>query len=348
MILKMAIADSNTEYVQRMRSVLEGYDTLKLFIYPDKQALEKALATRQFDVLLFDSSFYNGQIETKKSMLTVMLLDEEAGVPEACRPFKKIRKYQRISRIYQQVLELYAEISGDMGNVAGLGRVSKIAFFSPVGGVGKTTLALVAATKLAMMGHRCFYLNLENIASEDCYLPQNAQKGISEIAAFLGENINFRMKIESLLQAKGTNLYYLNHFDSPNDLCELSEQELAELLEQIEKTGLFDVIVLDMEVSVDRKALRVFEMAEKIVLVEKNDALAVGKLNRFLAQAHIMNECHDKMYRVLNFDIGKGSGLTSSIPLIGRISMAQNPDSAQFITILANDVCSNFVSRLYG
>lgn len=346
MILKIAIADSNNEYVQKMMSALEEYDSLKLSVYTDKSALEQALSSKQFDVLLFDSSVYDGQIEVKKNTLAVMLLDEEVGVPEACRSFKKIRKYQRISRIYQQILELYAEISDDMSNVAGQKNVTKIAFYSPAGGVGKTTLALAAATKLAMQGYRCFYLNLEDIASEDCYLPQTAPRGISEVAAFLGENINFTMKIQSLLQTKKDNLYYLKHFDSPNDIYEMNADELVELIEQLEKTGLFDVLILDMGVAVDGKTIAIFEAVEKVVLVERADAMAARKLTCFLEQAHIINEYHDKMRRVLNFDMGRGSALASDIPLIGKINAAQNPDAAQFITILANDACSNFVTQL--
>jgi cellulose biosynthesis protein BcsQ len=346
MILKIGIADANVEYVERMLSVLEGYDNLNLSVYTSRAALEQALTSRQFDVLLFDPSVYDGQMEVKKNVLTVMLLDEDSGVPETCRSFKKIKKYQRISKIYQQILELYAEICGDMGTVVGQRNVPAIAFYSPVGGVGKTTLALASAAKLAMQGYRCFYLNLEDIASEDCFLPQNAERGISEIASYLGENINFTMKIQSLLQSKGENLFYLNHFDSPNDIYEMSETEIVELLEQLKKTGFFDAIVIDMGVGIDHRALGIFEAVEKIVLVEKADAMAVRKLNGFLSQAHIMNEYHRKMYRVLNFDMGRGSNITSDVPLIGRINAAQNPDAAQFISFLANDTCSNFALQL--
>lgn len=346
MILKIAIADANTEYVERMLGVLEGYVDLNLSVYTDKPALKQALANVQFDVLLFDASVYDGQTEGHSPTLSILLLDEETGVSPDHQSFQKIRKYQRISRIYQQMLELYAEKCGDLGSVAGQKDVTKVAFYSPAGGVGKTTLALTAASKLAAAGIRCFYMNLEDIASEDCYLPQNSQRGISEIAACLGQNMNFTMKIQSLLQTRGENLYYLNHFDSPNDIYEMSEEEIDELLGHLEKTGFFDVIILDMGVAVDRRVLRIFGAVDKIVLVERADAMALRKLNSFLEQAHIMNAYGGKMLRVLNFDMGRGSALNSDIPLVGRVSAAQNPDAAQFISILANDACSNFVMQL--
>jgi len=348
MIIKMAVADKNVEYVERILSVLEGYEDLSLSVYTEKGALEQALAVRNFDVLLFDCSVYEGQVQLRDSTLAVMLLDESVSVPETCRDFRKIHKYQRISRIYQQVLSLYAEICDDAGSVVGQGGTISIAYYSPVGGAGKTTLALAAATRLAMQGSRVLYLNLEEIASEDCYLPQNAKKGLSELVTCLGQKMNFSMKIQGLLQSKIEGLFYLNHFDSPNDIYELTGEEVTELLEQFSRSGLFDVLVLDLGIVLDTKLLHVFEFADKILLVEKADAIAVRKMGTFLAQAHIINEYGRKMYRVLNFDMGRGSAIQTQIPLIGKVNTVQNPDAAQLVSMLAKDSCSNYLSQLTG
>ena len=346
MIIKMAIADSNEEYLQRLLNVFEEYEELNLSIYTEKYALESALASKKFDIVLFDASLYDGQTALSRSSLAILLMDESKGVPENCRDLPKINKYQRISRIYQQVLELYAEVCGDTGNVLGQRSVSMIAFYSPIGGAGKTTLSLVAASKLAMQGYRTFYVNLEDLASEDCYLPQNENKGLSEIAASLGTNIKFSMKIQSLLQSKSENFYYMNHFDSPNDIYEMTGEEVAELLIQLGKSGLFDYIIVDMGVELNEKLLSIFEEVHKIVLVEKPDAIAVTKMNRFLSQAHITNNYGKKMCRLLNFDNGRGTEVATDIPRIGRIGVAQNMDSGQLISMMAANSGVNFVSEL--
>lgn len=346
MIIKIAIADKNVEYVERMINVLEGYEDIKLSAYTEKNALKQALESRSFDILLFDASFYDGQEETKRAALKIILSDDAEEIPESCRSFQRISKYQRISRIYQQVLELYAEICNDAGILNGQDRTASIVFYSPVGGAGKTSLALAAATRLAVQGYKTLYLNLEDIPSEDFYLTQGGEKGLSDLVSCVGENINFALKVQSLLQNKAENLYYLNHFSSPNDVYEMTEEELAKLIEALRKTRLFQVIVMDMGVALDRKALKVFEAADKIVLVEKADAPADRKLNLFLMQAHIINEFGDKMFRVLNFDTGKGSILSTNIPLIGRISAVQNPDAAQFVSMLASDTRGGYILQL--
>lgn len=348
MIIKMAIADADEEYIERLLNVLEGYEDLNLSVYTDRNALEMALASRHFDVFLFDPSVFDGQVDIGKNTLAVMLLDENVNIPESCRDYKKVKKYQRISRTYQQILGLYSEVCGDVGGVIGGGGVSAIAVYSPVGGVGKTTIALAIATRLADMGQRVFYMSLEDIASEDCYLPQSDAKGLSDVAANLGQNINFTMKIQALLQNKNQNLYYLNHFDSPNDINEMRGEEVTELIEQLEKTGLFDVLVIDTGISMNDKLLHLFESADKIVLVEKEDAIAIRKLNCFLGQSHIINEYANKMCRVINFHMGRDSVLQTNIPLIGRINAVQNPEPTQYIAALSGDPSMGFASRLIG
>ena len=346
MIIKMAIADSNEEYLQRLLNVFEEYEELNLSIYTEKYALETALASKKFDIVLFDASLYDGQTAINRSSLAIMLMDESQGVPENCRDIPKINKYQRISRIYQQILALYAEVCKETGNVLGQRSVSMIAFYSPVGGAGKTTLSLVAASKLAMQGYSTFYLNLEDVASDECYLPQNKEKGLSEIAAILGTDVKVSMKIQSLLQSKAENFYYVNHFDSPNDIYEMKGEKLTELLNQVGKSGLFDYVIVDMGVEMNERLQSIFEEVHKIVLVDKPDVISVAKMNRFLSQAHIINNYGKKMCRLLNFDNGRGTEAATDIPRIGRIGVAQNMDSGQLISMLASNSGVNFVGEL--
>ncbi|MCM1213273.1 MAG: hypothetical protein NC331_11530 [Lachnospiraceae bacterium] len=346
MQVRIAVADNDKEYLDRLVSVLEEYKDLVLSVYTDADSLETALTSRKFDIILFDSDLYDGQTALNKDMLAVMLLDDAKAVPAGCGNCHKVNKYQRISNIYKQILEMYSEVCQDVGEFMGRQWGMSVAFYSPIGGCGKTTLALVAASKLAMRGYKTFYINLEDIASEDCYLPQSDGKGLSELVGSLGSGINFPMKLQSLLQTKSDNLYYLKHFDSPNDIYAMTAQDIGELLTEISRSGLFEYIVVDMGVALDARALSIFEQVEKIILVEKPDAIAIHKMQCFTAQAHVMNAYSRKMLRVLNFDNGRGMDTGSPIPLAGRVGGIQNPDSAQLITMLAGNAGVSFVEAL--
>ncbi len=345
MIIRVAVADTNKEYVKRLLAVLEEYKDISISAYTNEEALQQALAARRFDILLLDPAMSGKEMENGKKPLVIWLSEEGGGSSAGAGGRLGIRKYQRIRRIYQQMLEFYAEVCEDSGLAGGKGNTRIVAYYSPVGGAGKTTLSLAAATKYAMQGCRTFYLNLEEAASEGCYLPQNAERGMSELASCLGENVHFAMKLQGLWQNRYDKLYYLNHFDSPNDLCEMTEEELSELIEQIERTGLFDCLVIDMGTALDAKMRRVFECADEIVLVERADALAAQKLNLFYSQVHIMNEYGGKMVRVVNFDAGKGSAVSAPVPLAGVVKVLPNPEAGQRIAALSQDAGSRFLAQ---
>lgn len=346
MIVKMAIADSNMEYVERLMKGLERYDELSLSIYTDRRSLENALKTKRIDILLFDPSLYDGQIALSKNTLGVVLYDETSDIPEACSAFSMVSKYQRISCIYKKVLELYADICGNIRIAAGENRMRILAFYSPVGGCGKTTISLAAALRLSWMGYRTFYINMEDIASEGFYLRQSEEKGMSDMVSCLGTETNFSMKLQGLLQNKTENLYYLNHFSSPNDVYEIKEEEIEMLLDEIGRTGFFDFTVIDMGVSLDSKTIKTFECADKIILIEKQDEIALCKLERFYSQMHIMNENADKMMRVLNFRTGRGRAAETTVLPVETIDMVQSPDSGQLVEAVARGNINRLVKAL--
>ena len=103
-----------------------------------------------------------------KADLKILLDDEEKIISNTFSDAKRVKKYQRISKIYKNLLDYYSEVCGkDM--TPGEENVKIVSFYSPVGGAGKTTVALVSAEKYAQHGKRTFYISFEDIASEDCY-----------------------------------------------------------------------------------------------------------------------------------------------------------------------------------
>ncbi|MEY8524317.1 hypothetical protein AALA90_15020 [Lachnospiraceae bacterium 38-10] len=102
MNIKLAIADENEEYIERLLNVLKDYDDLSISVYTDKKNLEKALSEKYFDVLLFDMSVYEEQVSLGKTSLGIMLLDETEDVLAGYNDFPKIKKYQRINKIYKK------------------------------------------------------------------------------------------------------------------------------------------------------------------------------------------------------------------------------------------------------
>lgn len=336
MILKLAIAAEDQSYVQRLMNVLEEYNNLSLSVFTDKESLERVIGSKKFDVLLFDASFYHERMIQGIATLPIVLLDEEYDLPEELKDLDKINRYNRISQIYRKILELFSEKTGNVGDLSGEKQVRITAFYSPAGGAGKTTVALAVSDRMAAQGIRTCYLSFEEAASEGCFLPQKAEHGLSELLGCLGEQMNYSMKLQGLLQKRGDHLYYLNHLDSPNDFYEMKEEEMEELVGVVSSAGFFDHIVMDLGCSMGQKNIKAFELADRIILLERNNQMAVSKQEVFYSQMHIMNLYGEKMLRVKNFDMGEKDAQNGvSVPLIARIKKLAETDAALMVSALA-------------
>jgi cellulose biosynthesis protein BcsQ len=262
-------------------------------------------------------------------------------VPEECRGFSSLKKYQRISNIYKKILELYADVCQNF-DVSGSSKTMTIAVYSPIGGSGKTTFAIALANYLSLMGRRTLYINMEEIASDGCYFAQSDDKSMSDLMQYIGSNINFKVKLQGIQQTKKENLFYLNHFKSPNDIYEIADSELEDLFSQLSKSGLYDFVIIDMGGYLDHKAIKIFECVEKIVLVDKNDKVGKYKMDRFMSQAHIINEYAYKMVRIINFGNAIKDELAYKIQFAGAIDYIQGGEQEKII----NTLTERYMSKL--
>ena len=344
MVIRLALAICDTRYLDRLVNGLEKYPEFDLAIFSDKSSLVQNIKGRRYDVFLFTADSFSNETDYQNvnAGLKLLLDDEELNNSNNFMDAKRILKYQRISSIYKSILDYYSEICGKDNNSSDT-LAQMLAFYSPIGGAGKTTLALVSAEKYAHDAKKTFYISLEDIPSEDCYLQQGEEKGLADLMRYVDSNANFKMKLQGMLKVKGDNLFYVNHFNSPNDIYDMDVEDVQGLVTAIRQTGLFDVIVVDMGTSLEQKNCSLFELADRVIIVERADEISARKMNCFYKMYHIMNEYSYKMIRIVNFDNGISHPMETNIPEIGRIGYVQNMDSSNIISVLANSVKNDFI-----
>ena len=343
MLLRVAVADTDQNYIKKLAAGFMDYLDIHLSVYTDSVSLNRALQEKKTDVLLFSENICKNDTDISAAKLPILLLADTEIADKKFAELKRINKYQRISSIYKKILSYFSEIADISEQDAGDTGVSTVAFFSPAGGSGKTTLSLTLAEKLALRGKKVFYLNMEIFPSEAFYLPQQAEKGLSELLACINDHIDFHLKTKSLLQKKGENLYYMNHFDSPNDRYEASPEEWESLLQKLKSVLGMDYIIIDMDSSLDNSGQKIFELADFIMLLERADWAAIEKQRIFYGQAHIIARFGEKMSRIVNFDTGQMVQPVQDISIIGKISVKKEIGAVQFIDALAGSMKTDFM-----
>jgi MinD-like ATPase involved in chromosome partitioning or flagellar assembly len=133
---------------------------------------------------------------------------------------------------------------------------------------------------------------------------------------------------------KKENLYYINHFKSPNDLYEITDNEIEELFSKIINSDLYDNVIVDMGGYLDHKAIKLFDSVENIVLVDKNDVAGRIKMDTFMSQAHIMNEYGYKMVRIINFGRKATGDANDKIKLVEVVENIQSMEPEKIISVM--------------
>jgi len=317
MRIKLLIATVDIVYAKLLSDNISEHhsDTIDVSICSVLEGLHEMLSKRKYNVALVDAAMIE-HIDKKIIHLPLLLRSESDDADELPQEdIERINKHQRISTIVSIILEKYAKISGNMPFCESK-KANITAVWSPAGGVGKTTVALAYALSNAAQGKEVFYLNLENFSSVPGYFAENG-KSISTVFEMLDdEEGNVKMLIQGI-SCKDDAITYLCSPDNYEDMCILSNENIHDLVRTC--TELSDELVIDLSCIYDTRTKKVFEIADKVLIVTDQSASAEVKLEQFVSQNNVYENIKEKVSFVAN----KGavinetlSASTASFPLI--------------------------------
>ena len=315
MKIQLLIATADSDYAGHLSDTLSSKysDTFEVGVCSSAMKLGDALLMKKYDVMLIEPEWV-ALNNAQNVRLVIALLGGQASFSEELSGINKAHKYQRISTLVGTVLEQYAAVATDIGfsNNEG-GRI--VAVWSPVGGVGKTSVALAFATRAASGGVSATYLNLENFAGSGAYFSGQG-KSISTFFEKLESNPEILAK--SIRQHdSGSGIDYFIPPENYDDINELTRDDLLAVV----KTCSFisDMVVVDLPSVCDKKTQAVLEIADTVLLVADGSKTSAAKFDIFLSQHNVFEDIRPKARLVAN----KGSKFsdarferTISLPLV--------------------------------
>ncbi|WP_026476470.1 AAA family ATPase [Alkaliphilus transvaalensis] len=315
MRIHMVIADNDKDYLE----ALEGYLTenyqfkLHLSIFSRKEYLDQSLkeANREIDILLISPEMLSNLAEIKKIKKVILLIDGKKDMKdnqEAENIYSSILKYQPCHKLMGEVLDLYSEGSNNYLLPNGNTESKILSVYSPVGGSGKTTMAIGVATLLAQMGKRIFYLNLEGISSIKQYFPQETPHFNASNLFYLvkEQKKNLITKLSSMqIKDHGTQINYIDPFDSALEWDEIKEDDIDFLLKEIQNSGLYDYIIVDLSSNFDLRNIKAMTLSTSIIFVLQYNLTSKAKGEGFLKEIerlpYIKDTIQNKLILALNY-----------------------------------------------
>ena len=291
MKIQLLIAISESDYAEHLSRVLtkKCTDIFELSVCSAPRLLEEMLSKRRFDVALLDIEMA-GDTDLSAIRLPLLVWDGTSELEETLQSMTRVRKYQRVSAISSEVVQRYAAVCGPQESFAG-GRAAVTAVWSPMGGVGKTTVALALAAHKAAAGKRTVYLDLEPFSATPAYFKEPG-KSISGVLEKLGSDV--ALLFQGIRQEdSGSGICYFGSPQNYDDINILTEADIAALLEGCAANA--DELIVDLGSACGKQTQRALELADQVLLVADSSAVCRAKCDQFRSQHNIYESIADKL-----------------------------------------------------
>lgn len=186
--------------------------------------------------------------------------------------------YQRGMDILGDMRKVLSAIGGKEST--GEGRPNKVvAFYSPQGGSGKTTLAYICAL-LCARENTSVYLNLEEFGYTDHLYQVSFQTKMEDILYALKDNRDVEAYISNGLQKDARNVTLLPAMKNHEDLESLSADKVEELIGNLQQVSGAKVVFVDISGSLTPQNRRVLELSDSNFWVFDDTDVGWGKMKR--------------------------------------------------------------------
>lgn len=295
MKIKVAILERDKSYLTRIVTAFgtKYADKLEIYSFTDPEIALQNLGLSKIDVLL-SGDIFDIDIQKLPKRCAFAYLVDSMGI-DSVKDQQAICKFQKADLIYKQILSVYSEkassITGfDVGGEKG----AVIAFCSPSGGVGSSTMAAACAVHFAKAGRKVLYLNLERFGSADLFFEGQGQFDMSDlIFALKSRKANLHIKLESCVKQDPVGVYYYSPAKVALDMMELSVDDKLRLISEINLMGQYDYVILDLDFGIDKDTLKLLRQAQGIVMVGDGSAESNTKTERAWAAFSILEQNAD-------------------------------------------------------
>jgi len=323
MKIKLAILENDINYLNRIVNVFNARyaDKFEVYSFTDEAVAKKVLETSGMDVLLA-SDFYEIDINQLPQYCAFAYFVDSAEI-DSINGSRAICKYQKIDLIYREILHVFSEKNGKTSGLRSAnGSCNVIVFSSPCGGAGSSTMAATCARRYAMQGRKVLYLNLEKFGSSDLFFSADGQFDMSDVLfAIKSKKNKLAFKIESCVKKDASGVMFFSPTKHALDMTNLTCDEMKLLLQELQNTGFYEYIIVDMDYDPSSCYLELYDMAQSMVWVSDGSVLSNNKCIRaFQALQTIEKSSNIKLTRKLLFLYNKynskiGSTLDNVLPV---------------------------------
>lgn len=301
--IRLVIADDDSAYLQQLtRCILQANYGLEVYSFAKAESLERYLQENQsgeVEIIAVSDSMRSPTVD-RTSCVKILLSEGEQD--EGCEGYLPVNKYQKFNNVVNEILIAYGKATGRSARMGGGSHRSKvIGVYSPVGGSGKTTVALLLAYQLGLRQKKVFYQNYERLNSAQRFLPKGAQIGLSDVmVAVHGKEPGIGLLLQTKMYTSPEwHFSYVEPLDSALDLNELNEDEQSRFLRELASADAFDAVVLDFESELNAINFDMLQQCDWLVVPFLPDGIGLGKIELLFREMELHEELRSLRERMI-------------------------------------------------
>ena len=344
MRIKLAILEKDVSYLNRIVAVFnQKYsDKIQVYSFTEIEPVYQVLRETKIDVLLV-SDYFKFDVARIPSRCGFAYFIDSREI-DTLDNQKTVCKFQKIDLIYKQILSIYSE---NTENITGLKITDDscrlVAFCSPCGGSGVTSVSAAAALRFASKGKKTLYINFEKYGSADVLFSAEGQFDMSDIIfALKSKKTNLSLKLESCVKQDPRGVYFYSSAKQALDMLELREEEMNRLIKELQLTGSYDYIIADIDFNMNDSFLSALKMFHSIIIVGTGSELSNSKIFRLYNSLVIKESMDDspllnRMSLLYNQFSNKTNKIISGIEMknIGGIPRFEHATDQQVVEQIA-------------
>ena len=344
MKIKLAILEKDISYLTRIISVFSTKyaDKFELYSFTDPDIALASIDQSKIDVLVANDAFDIDVTALPKRCAFAYFVDSVDIDTENDQ--RAICKFQKADLIYKQILSVYAEKAGSISGFKMNDDGTKVfVFTSPCGGSGASTMAAAAAMHFAAKNQKVLYLNIEKFGSSDAFFAGEGQFDMSDlIFALKSKKTNLSMKLESCVKQDVHGVNFYTQSKVALDMLEINSADILRLVSELQFTGAYQYIVVDMDFGMDAETLKIWRQSHGVVWVSDGSSIANAKIFRAFNALSIIEEKADspltnRLCLVYNKFSNKTGQILSDLSIrnIGGAPRYEHADTKQILAQLS-------------
>lgn len=307
---RIIIADTDINYIipLQLKFAEDYFGKIELEIINNTEYFETLLSTPQkADILIVSEEMYSLSIQ-KHNISHIFLMTEQAEEEQTAD--------LRLNHIfkYTSIKEIFNEIAGKSADVLKIQNEGKqetqiVLFYSASGGTGKTTVAMGVSASLTKNYKKVLYISASRLQGAFHMLDNDSVITTSDVyAKLVSPTDTIYQEIKHVIRKE--NFSYLPPFKAALMSLGISYSVYEKIIISAKKSGEYDFIIVDADVSFDEEKAVLLNLADKVMIVTNQSMAAVSATN--ILVSNINGISTDKYVFICNnFDKEEDNALIS-------------------------------------